>query len=184
MSQYGRVPTGSGKISIKSLDTGLIVHAQYNPKELQIDRTVPWSPTGEAGKVNSTAASSGGVHLEFTGAQGRTLSVEMLFDGYETGGGPGFTVDVGSQVKILETLASVIKAQGKEDERRPHHCMVVWGTSLMDFKCVIESLSTKYTMFDPSGKPLRATCTVKLKEAASVKASDAAAGKPPTEAKK
>jgi len=30
---------------------------------------------------------------------------------------------------------------------------------------VIESLSTKYMMFDDGGNPLRATCTVKLKEA-------------------
>jgi hypothetical protein len=33
------------------------------------------------------------------------------------------------------------------------------------FPCVIESLTTKYTMWDANGKPLRATCTVKLKEA-------------------
>ena len=29
---------------------------------------------------------------------------------------------------------------------------------------MIESLSTKLTMFAPNGTPLRATCTVKLKE--------------------
>jgi hypothetical protein len=33
------------------------------------------------------------------------------------------------------------------------------------FKCVIESISTKYTMFMPDGTPLRATVTLKLKEA-------------------
>jgi phage protein U len=48
--------------------------------------------------------------------------------------------------------------------------MATWGTTLRGFRCVIESLSTKNTMFDSSGKPLRATCTVKLKEADSVKA--------------
>ena len=48
--------------------------------------------------------------------------------------------------------------------------MVTWGSTLKGFKCVIESLSTKYTMFDGAGTPLRATCTVKLKEADSVKA--------------
>jgi hypothetical protein len=36
------------------------------------------------------------------------------------------------------------------------------------FKCVIESLSVKYTMFSDQGVPLRATCTVKLKEADTV----------------
>ena len=53
--------------------------------------------------------------------------------------------------------------------RRPHHCVVSWGDrGLPKFQCVIESLSTKYTMFSSDGKPLRATCTVKLKEATSV----------------
>jgi hypothetical protein len=50
MSQYGRA---TGKISIRSLDDGTMIEAQYNPKELQIDRTVPWSPTGEANKANA-----------------------------------------------------------------------------------------------------------------------------------
>ena len=33
------------------------------------------------------------------------------------------------------------------------------------FKCVIEQISTKYTMFSSGGAPLRATVTLKLKEA-------------------
>ena len=41
----------------------------------------------------------------------------------------------------------------------------MWGEVLDGFKCVIESLTTKYTMFSDTGAPLRATCTVKLKEA-------------------
>ena len=186
MSDYGRVPAGvPGKISIKSLEKGpeTLVIAQYNPKELQIDRTVPWSPTGEANKANAgkASANNAGIHLEFTGAQGRTLSVELLFDGYEKSGGPGFTADVAGEISKLETLASVIDpGSDEEDKRRPPLCMVTWGTTLAGFKCVIESLSTKYTMFDAMGTPLRATCTVKLKEADSVKAkSEAAAGSTP-----
>ncbi len=170
MSQYGRA---TGKISIQSLDDGTLIEAQYNPKELQIDRTVPWSPTGEANKANAGEASSNnsGVHLEFTGAQGRTLSIEMLFDGYEKSAGAGFSVDVAGEISKLEKLASVISpGSSKEDDRRPHWCVATWGTTLRGFRCVIESLSTKYTMFDSGGKPLRATCTVKLKEADSVKA--------------
>ena len=69
-------------------------------------------------------------------------------------------------VADLETLASVrVPGSKKEDERRPHRCVVAWGEVLSEFRCVIESLSTKYTMFSPEGKPLRATCVVKLKEA-------------------
>jgi hypothetical protein len=36
-------------------------------------------------------------------------------------------------------------------------------------RCVIESVATKYTMFDRQGTPVRATCTVKLREAGVIK---------------
>ena len=67
---------------------------------------------------------------------------------------------------MLETLASVIEPGSKKaDLRRPHRCMVTYGTTIAGFRCVIESLSTKYSMFNAAGDPLRATCTLKLKEA-------------------
>jgi hypothetical protein len=153
-------------ISIGSVEpgySGLTVKAQYNPKELQIDKTVPWSKVNEANKSNSGSDQSQGIHLEFTGAEGRSMSLELFFDGFEP---QANYVDVAAQVKILEALASVIKpGSQKEDDRRPHRCVVVYGTTIPSFRCVIESISTKYMMFDSSGKPLRATCTVKLKEA-------------------
>lgn len=162
------------KLSIGSLDeSGVTVSAQYNPKELQVDQAVPWKKPDSANKSGSQGEGSGGgddggIALEFTGAEGRSMSVEMLFDGYEPGNGR--SVDVASQVAILETLASVRDPKSKDEKmRRPHHCVVSWGDrGLPKFKCVIESLSTKYSMFSSEGKPLRATCTVKLKEADNV----------------
>jgi hypothetical protein len=168
---------GAAKFWIMSLDDpDLVVAAQFNPKELQIDRAVPWSPPGEAGKENSKKGSPTGVDLEFTGAKGRSLSVELLFDQYEDDQGDPYSVDVADRVSKLEKLASVRepgKKDAKEDERRPHHCVCSWGTALRSgtsnkFLCVIESIATKYTMFDTNGDPLRATVTLKLTEAASV----------------
>ncbi|HVK87178.1 MAG TPA: hypothetical protein VM513_23820 [Kofleriaceae bacterium] len=127
---------------------------------------------GGAGGATGNAGGSSGpdenyMALEFTGAEGRTMSVEMLFDGYEGG---GRTVDVASKVAVLEKLARVIDPRSPDEKkRRPHHCVVTWGErGLPSFKCVIENLSTKYSMFSSDGKPLRATCTVKLKEAVRV----------------
>jgi hypothetical protein len=146
-------------ISLGSLDDSSVsVEAQYNPKELQIDKSVPWSKVNQA---NQSQANQGGqgIHLEFTGAEGRSMSIELLFDGYEAG------TSIAPQVQALEKMASVIDpASPSEDKRRPHRCVAAWG-STVSFRCVIESLSTKYTMFSASGDPLRATCTVKLKEA-------------------
>jgi hypothetical protein len=164
-----RVPFAGAnkKLQIKSLDGGPLVEAQYNPKELQVDKTIPWSKKNQSNKSNDH-----GIHLEFTGGEGRSMSVELLFDGYEENNainGPGshpLKKAVKDSIADLETLASVIDpASHDENKRRPHLCMVLWGTGMPKFTCVIESLSTKYTMISSDGSPLRATCTVKLKEA-------------------
>jgi hypothetical protein len=170
---------GDGVVAIGSVDEGetLTVVAQYNPKELQIDKTIPWQKNSQPNK-----SPDAGIQLEFTGAEGRSMSLELLFDGYEKGDG---TMPDGKKVidavNELNRLASPRKAgSNDENERRPHHCVVVWGKTIGkgSFRCVIESLSVKYTMFSAAGEPLRATCTVKLKEANSVKmkAADAKAG--------
>jgi hypothetical protein len=157
-----------GTIFIGSLDdTGLTVEAQYNPKELQVDKSVPWQKKNQANKTDAV-----GIQLEFSGAEGRTMSVELLFDGYEG------KKSVADPIKALNDMASVIDAKSPdENKRRPHLCVCTWGSTVNNFRCVIESLSAKYTMFGDDGTPLRATCTVKLKEADSVsKADDTADG--------
>ena len=158
MSNFLHPSSKSGVVSIASLDTSIQVDAQYNPKELQVDKTVPWQKKSQANKTQET-----GIQLEFTGAEGRSLTLELLFDGFETGS------SVAGNVETLNTMASVLDpGSADETRRRPHMCVVTWGTTLPTFKCVIESLSVKYTMFSDQGVPLRATCTVKLKEADTV----------------
>jgi hypothetical protein len=176
-------------ISKDKPDKDHTVRAQYNPSQLQVDQNVPWKKPEAATQTGTQKAKKGDedpIALEFTGAEGRSMTVELLFDGYEEAQegaakskGEPRVVDVKGQVAILEKLASVIDPTSKlEKLRRPHQCMVSWGAEgLPSFLCVIESLSTKYTMFSNLGKPLRATCTVKLKEAHAVEK------KPPAPAK-
>jgi hypothetical protein len=151
------------------------VKAQYNPGTLEISQNVPWKKPEAASKGGQQAKGppkdDNFNALEFTGAEGRSMTLELLFDAFEGGTD---AVDVLASVQALENLAAVRDPTNTEEKmRRPHHCVVVWGETLKNskgenFKCVIENLTTKYTMFDPNGKPLRATCTVKLKEAAQV----------------
>lgn len=150
------MPKNTGTLTIGSLDDpGLTVSAQFNPKELQVERTIPWNPHG---KPNTSD-----IQLEFAGAQGRTVSVELFFDAVEMQNGSPATL--AASIASLEKMASVRKpGSPKDDELRPHHVAVVWG-NVVSFQCVIEQLTTKYTMFDGGGNPLRATVTVKLKEA-------------------
>ncbi|MBV8757617.1 MAG: hypothetical protein JO257_10090 [Deltaproteobacteria bacterium] len=147
--------------------------AQYNPKELQIDKPVPWSKHNYTNKGNDQAKNArGAIALEFTGAEGRSLTVELLFDAY---GDPNNAVDVTAEVAKLEALAAVKDpTDDDENKRRPPLCVIRWGEGGMPtFTCVVESLSTKYTMFNDGGEPLRATCTVKLKEADVLSTKDA-----------
>jgi hypothetical protein len=165
MSEPFSQPTVKLTIASKD-DPSIQVSAQYNPKELQVDQTVPWKKPDAANQTGSEKPSGDAdpIALEFTGAEGRTMTVEMLFDGYEQ------KQSVAGKVGILEALARVRNPDDPDEKkRRPHQCVVAWGgAGLPSFLCVIESLSTKYTMFSPEGMPLRATCTVKLKEAHAV----------------
>lgn len=155
------------KLCIGSLDDPeLEVRAQYNPKELQIDKQLSWQDhKSRDNKSKNGQEKSAQSDLEFQEAPKRSMTVELLFDGYEDG------ESVEPDIQVLETMSSV---QGPEvpapdqEQRRPHHCVVTWGDStsgMRPFRCVIESLAVKYTMWDRGGTPVRATCTVKLKEA-------------------
>lgn len=144
------------KIVIGSLDDlGLGVEAQYNPKELSIERTVSWAP--------QKAVKGDAPTQEYTGGgNGRSLSLELLFDGFERG------MSVQPALAALDQLARVRdKSAAKGEQLRPHYVGVAWGTGtdqLPVFKGVIESISTKITMFFPSGVPARATCAIKIRE--------------------
>src|SRR5829696_9973256 len=93
------------KLTIASKDEpGVQVQAQYNPKELQVDQTVPWKKPDSANQTGGSQSGGGGtaqpMTLEFTGAEGRTMTVEFLFDGYEK------SENIAGKVGVLETLAS------------------------------------------------------------------------------
>ena len=139
------------KLTIGSLEpegSELFVRAQYNPKELQVDRPVPW-------------VDHPGLAAEYKGRAPRTTTLELLFDGYEDR-----TFSVPSQIDKLERLALPRDADSPQEAmRRPHRCVVVWGEhGAPAMRCVIESLSVKYTVFHEDGLPLRATCSLKVRE--------------------
>lgn len=166
------------RLTIGSLDDPkLSVVAQYNPKEIELARTVPWAKhnsdnTPEARRKKPAPGSD----VEYTGGEGRTISLELLFDGVES------EKSVLKQLLDLDEMATPRDATATKTElRRPHQCVVVWGTyaeldprtkerpeserALRPLRCVIDSLTVKYTMFSAEGVPLRAIANVKLREA-------------------
>jgi hypothetical protein len=142
----------SAKLTISSLEgTRIVVTAVFNPKELQIDKTVPWS--------KQSASRSDQPSLEFSSADGRVMSFELMFDTFEAG------TDVNTTfVDHLMKLALVQDPAGAAEKRRPPKVSVKWG-KLPELQGVIEAVSTRYTMFEPDGTPVRATCRVTVREA-------------------
>jgi hypothetical protein len=169
------------KLWIGSIDTPwLRVEAQYNPKEIQIDKQVPWQgqntrdnrPGSERTERTEQPVQS---DVEFNGAPTRSMTIELLFDRYES----GRSIEV--EVQALEALSSVLEpGSPSPDRNRPHHCIVAWGeggVGKRPFLCVIENLTTKYTMWTGSGMPVRVVCTVKLKESRRITDAQAARAK-------
>jgi hypothetical protein len=142
------------KLKIVGLEggtAGVTVEAQFNPKEISIDKSVPWRKQ-----------QTNGPDLEFSSAEPITMSCELLFDGFES----GFSIQ--TEINKLHSLSDI-----DSDLKRPPKVNVVWGNGAADtipvFSGVIESLGTKYTMFDGNGKPLRATVRLGFKQARKLK---------------
>ncbi len=147
------------KLTIASIDSPeFTVTAQFNPKEISIDKSVPWN------KHNNPKGDT--PMLEFTNAENRTMSFELLFDNAESGSGAGGVASIAQ----LEKMTRIREGRSVESEKHPPRVLVAWGGGI-SFKGVIESLGIKYTMFDSGGMPVRATCTLKLKEVSEVQAS-------------
>jgi hypothetical protein len=138
------------------------VIAQFNPKEVSLENTVPWA---------KAAKKVGAADLEYSGGAPMAMSFELLFDTFES------NTSVVPMVQALQKMTRPMKDKG--DLARPPKVKVIWGKenvsyNLPTFTAVFESVSVKYQMFSPDGQVVRATVNVKLKEAG-----DLSVGRPP-----
>jgi len=113
--------------------------------------------------------------LQFVRGQTETLSLDLFFDSTEKGVG-----DTAESVsKTTDQFYQLIKIEGKK--HAPPIVFFSWGDAFPGqrpyalgggggaqqrhgFKCVVESVRQRFTLFSPQGVPLRATLTVSLKE--------------------
>src|SRR5687768_17698592 len=113
------------KLTIGSIDEPtLTVRAQYNPKELQIDRSIPWGGDKVRDNRPSHLRSGKPSEAEYVGGTPRTMTLELLFDRYES------NYSVEPLVETLDRMACVRAPDQPDDQlRRPHHCVISWGSS-------------------------------------------------------
>lgn len=89
---------------------------------------------------------------QFTGGDAGTISMELFFDTYEE------KIPVSLFTERIEAIASI-----ERESHEPPPCQFVWG-AFMSFKAHLQSVNTRYTMFLPTGIPVRARMDVTFKE--------------------
>jgi hypothetical protein len=143
----GRLET----VSIESLEgQPVVVTAMFNPKELSVDKSVPWQTHPDSTEELPVA--------QYPGPEPTRLRLQLMFEDPS---------DVRKPLAVLEGLV-------REDPQlhRPPKVTVVWGGALSSglpkFAGVIESVSQKYTLFLADGTPVRATAGVSMRAAAEV----------------
>jgi hypothetical protein len=136
------------KLVLKS-EKGDSVTALFNPKEMGIDKSVPWQQQKDA-KGDAPP-------VEFTTGAPKSMSFELLFDLFEDKG------------DVHDTYISKLEKMVMIDPglKRPPMVTVAWSNKFPAFKGVVESMNVKYTMFLNTGSPCRCTVTMKVKEAQS-----------------
>ena len=97
---------------------------------------------------------------------GTDLTLELFFDTFESGRNGRK-----EYVEKLEKLSMVDDStEGSDNTKRPPYVLFGWGKEVQ-FKSMIKSITTKYTMFHPDGVPARATVQIQLTEAPDEKGS-------------
>lgn len=128
------------------------VAAQYNPKELGVDKSVPWqlAPTSKSETPS----------LTFAGSHGRTLSVRLTL------GDAAGSASVQPALDRLMRMASIMSETGPEDQRRPPRVALRWPANrIAEFVGVIEQLAIRYETIRADGTPLVAQVELRVREA-------------------
>lgn len=115
--------------------------ATFNPESYSTSHSIEYY---EKKASNGTE----GGEVGFVHSMSRQMTFKFLFDGT---GVTGIPIPVTAQVEhFLQATANVAG-----EIHRPHYLILNWGTLL--FKCVLTNAEVNYTLFTPSGIPLRAT---------------------------
>lgn len=125
------------------------IKVQFNPTEYTLNKGAQIAEIGIPG-IDSPL-------LQFIRGQNERLTLELFFD--TTADGMG---DSAKDVrKLTNSIYQLVKIQPKT--HAPPRINFVWGEGL-SFKAIVESVQQKFTLFNPHGKPLRATVSVTFRE--------------------
>ena len=142
------------KASLVAVDGSAELKFRFNPKEYSIQKSATWSrPTNKSAKSSTKP--------EFGGVQPQSMSMELFFDDWENE-----NADLLDDIKTLLGWLKPTEESINKKTPQPQILKLHWGSnhSLSEFKGFLKSVSVKYTMFKPDGKPVRATASIALEE--------------------
>ncbi len=126
----------------------------FNPGEYAVAKSASWSrPQVRGGRDTGRP--------EFQGANPQTLSFETLFDDSVTTG-RGVAADVSTLLDWVKPTDDSIAKQRPQ----PPIVQFEWGDNpaITAFRGYLKQVQARYLLFDPTGKPLRATASIQLEE--------------------
>lgn len=133
------------KATISGEDVDITVDCMFNPKEYTLSRSNQWTVDLRTG--------SNQPEVTFGGGGAASLKMQLFFDTFSLG------TDVREHTEGLWQLMRI-----HEDEEEPPKVVFTWGQH-WSFVAVIEQLSQTFTLFLPTGIPVRSTVDITFKQA-------------------
>lgn len=141
-----------------------LIPVQFNPTEFSFDKSAQFAEIAIPGLDAPL--------VQFVRGQSEKLTMDLFFDTTDQGMGPGAT----SVTTLTDQIYGLLKIE--PDGHAPPICSFQWhrhfpGSDLSatlgnqrrsEFKCVLDSVKQKFTLFSPEGVPLRATLSVSFRE--------------------
>ncbi|MGH9425694.1 MAG: peptidoglycan-binding protein, partial [Terriglobia bacterium] len=136
-----------------------VIQARFNPERYTVNKSVQIAEIAIPGLDSPVQ--------QFVRGQTEKITMELFFDTTQYGMVEGVK-DVREETKEIYQLLKV-----NSELHAPPRCLLLWGeagklfsfgTSISPW-CLLESVSEEFTLFSPSGVPLRAKLNVTLREA-------------------
>lgn len=130
-------------LNVDGSPKGSRIDVLFNPAEYSIQKSNQFAETPLLGLPTPIR--------QFTSGGAETLTLDLFFDTYEKG------EDVRQHTEKVAGLLNI-----DSDLHAPPTLKFIWGK--LEFKCVLEQVTKKFTMFLSDGTPVRATLSVTFKE--------------------
>jgi hypothetical protein len=149
------------KLTIVSEDRSLQIPALYNPEKYSVNKGVQYAEIGIPG-LNEPV-------LQFIRGQNEKVTLDLFFDTTESG-----MVDNVIDVRALTmNIYNLLIMDTKT--HAPPRFFIEWaagrplfGQGTSTSLCVMESINEEFTLFAPTGEPLRAKLTVTIRMASTI----------------